>query len=112
MSRKKKQNFRPQFRGGKTANNGHPTYVYARDGDDFYFIGLTHSEITGGVKNILLDVNPNPNDSAPSYIRPYPGSSHYKNFGARKKSWSFAKRDKDKVNSVIKKGKKKGKSGF
>lgn len=107
MARKKKQNFKPQFRSGKTANNGHPTYIYARDGDDFYFIGLTHSEITEGMKNILLDANPNPDDSAPSYIRPYSGSSYYKNFGARKKSWSFAHSDKDKVNSVIKKGKKK-----
>ena len=33
----------------------------------------------------------------------------YKNFGASEKNWSFAQSDKDKVNSVIKKGHKKKK---
>jgi len=99
--------FRKGFWQGKEANNRHPTYVYAKEGNKYKFIGITHAEITEGTKNIKLDKNPNPEDKKESYIRPKPSKDESKKFGRRLKSWSFGESDKGKVNGVIKKGKKK-----
>lgn len=55
---------------------GHPTFIFKKVRDEFYYVGLTHSEMTKGIKNIKLEVNPNPKDERASYIRNY--STHEK----------------------------------
>lgn len=49
-----------EFRRSKETQ--HPAYIYARVGNDYKFIGITHSNITKRVKNIKLDKNPNLED--------------------------------------------------
>ena len=57
-----------EFRRSKETQ--HPAYIYARVGNDYKFIGITHSNITKGVKNIKLDKNPNPEDEKTAYAIP------------------------------------------
>jgi hypothetical protein len=104
---RKKSNYEPHFRRGKSANKGHPAYIYAKVGDKFKFIGITHAKITHGTKNIPLEQNPDPTDSRTSYIRPNPQKEKPENFGKRLPHWRFAERDKGKVKGVIKKDKYK-----
>lgn len=111
MSNKKKPNngvkFRKQFRRGKSANDGHPTYIYAKEGDEFKYIGITHSRIVKGIENIELEKNPNPEDTRPSYIRPNTEKDKQTKFGRKLPNWHFSNDDKGKVKNVIKKDKKK-----
>ncbi len=107
MAKKKDKRFHPQFRHSKNANRQHPTYIFAKNGDDYEFIGITHSKITNGIKNIPLEKNPNPRDSRSAYIRPCVEKDKKKNFGKREKDWRFADEDVGKVKSVIKRHKKK-----
>ena len=101
---------KPHFRRGKPANNGHPTYIYAQDGDKLRYVGLTHASVTQGVRNIKLDKNPNPQDSRDSYIRPSPDKAPKSQFGRKLKDWQLADSDKRKVKRVMQKDKnKKGK---
>lgn len=76
---------------------GHPSYIYARVGNDYKFIGITHSEITKDVKNIRLDKNPNPNDMRVAYAHPYSRKDKTRAFSEKRKGWKISKRDKDKV---------------
>ena len=67
----KNKELRNEFRKKNSKDGrGHPTYIYARQGDDYFYIGITHAEITKGVKNITLEKNPNPKDSRSAYFRP------------------------------------------
>ena len=81
---------------------GHPAYIYAGEGDKYIFLGLTHSEITQGVKNIRLDKNPNPDDARSSYVRPRSERSHISTFGKRLKGWFFGDSDKEKIEKMQK----------
>ena len=56
-------------------------------GDNYIYIGLTHSPISQGVKNIKLNVNPNPHDSKDSYVKPKPNKDKKSTFGKREKGW-------------------------
>lgn len=108
MGRKsKKHSYKGRFYSHGKVNKGHPTYVYAKQGDEFLFIGITHADITKGIKNIPLDKNPNPLDERPSFIRPDVGRGHYQSFGRKQNTWKFADSDKGKVKKVIKGHKKK-----
>ncbi|MDR2090650.1 MAG: hypothetical protein LBP62_03245 [Clostridiales bacterium] len=105
----KKNRFKRYFRRGKSANRGHPTYIYAERDGKLEYVGLTHAEITEGVRNIPLDKNPNPNpkeNEEKSYIRPKTGKEDKKKFGSRLPDWEFAESDKKSVQSVIDKNKK------
>ena len=84
---------------------GHPTYIYKKVGDRYYFIGITHSEITQRTKNIKLDVNPNPDDPRDSYARPFSSEDNVDSFGSKKKGWKLSKQDK-KIINIIKKNHK------
>ena len=66
--KKQKETKRDEFRKNKVS--GHPVYIYKKVGRKYEFIGITHAEITQGVRNIKLEKSPNPNDSKTSYIRP------------------------------------------
>lgn len=76
---------------------GHPTYIYKKEGGKFHFIGLTHAKITDRTRNIPLDVNPDPSDLRKTYARPFKESDKAKNFGSKHKGWKLSPRDKKKL---------------
>ncbi len=99
----KKNEFR---KNNSRRTAGHPTYIYAQEGDDYKFIGITHSPITDDMENIPLDKNPEPGNNSQAYIRPTPQKEHRSSFGAKLKGWFFSPSDKEKVEVVKKKNKK------
>lgn len=94
--------FRKGFRRvNNKKNKKHPAYIYAKVGDEYKFIGITHAKITDNIKNIPLEKNPNPKDKRPAYLRPRPDKAHKAEFGGRYNNWNFSKKDKEKVNKII-----------
>ena len=91
----KKEISKNEFR--KNKKTSHPVYIYAKVGNDYKFIGLTHSEITDGVKNIKLDKNPNPKDNKDSYFRPKAEKDKTNKFKKKEQGWAFSKNDKEKI---------------
>lgn len=92
--------FRKRRKGGGA---GHPEHIYRKVGNTYVFIGITHSDVTRGVKNIKLDKNPNPNDSRTSYIKPTPERASTNEFHKKpEKGWKFAESDLPKVEEVKK----------
>lgn len=89
-----------EFRQNKKTR--HPAYIYAKVGNEFKYIGITHAEITEGVKNIKLDKNPNPKDAEPAYARPKAEKSKTSNFKSKEKDWKLSKKDKEKLNKIKK----------
>lgn len=93
------------------AGKGHPAYIYAKIGNDFKLIGITHDDVTrningkGKTKNIRLEQNPNPEDSRTAYVRPEPEHAAAKHFGKKLKGWKFAQKDKVKIEEIKKKDK-------
>lgn len=102
----KKKKFRPQFRRGRKVNAGHPIYVFDKKDNKYHYIGITHSPITQGVRNIELERNPNPRDTRKAYIRSQTDSTSEK-LQTRFPNWEFSKKDKQTVKGIIKKNKKK-----
>ncbi len=103
MAKKKRLN---QFRYSKKAKN-HPAYIFEETSQKYKFMNLTHAPKTSGRKNIRLIKNPNPNDNAPSYIRPIVDIDDKSNFGKKKIGWKLHRVDKDRI-SKYKKEKKAG----
>ena len=99
---KSKKRFKKHFRVNHSKeSSSHPSYILRRVGDSFDSIGLTHSPITDGKRNIRLSKNPNPKDNRPSYIRPFFRRDPIGKFSKRKiHGWKFAKRDKKKIKRV------------
>lgn len=81
--------------------SGHPAYIYAKVGDEFIFLGITHAPITNGMKNIQLDTNPDPSDSFSVYVKRTIESDKANRFGTIKRGWRFSDNDKMKVEKVI-----------
>jgi hypothetical protein len=109
MSKKDKDRKRSdkEFRKlNSKSGGGYPAYIYVKNGDTYDFVGITHSDVTHGTKNIKLDKNPSPDDDRDSYIRPNTGSENRSSFGKRLTGWRFADSDKGKVQEVIDKNKK------
>lgn len=101
----KKKDNRPatEFRKSHAKGlQGHPTYIYAKVGREYKFIGLTHAEITDRMTNIPLDCNPDPQDSAPAFLRPTVDKAERSSFGRAEKGWKFTPEDKKKADEVIK----------
>ena len=98
IEKKKNKQSRNEFRkkNGKDGR-GHPTYVYARQGDDYFYIGLTHAKITKGVKNIPLEKNPNPKDKRAAFFRLQAEKNNRASFGKKLHGWSFSDNDKEKI---------------
>ncbi len=92
---------RNEFR--KYKKSGHPAYIYAQIGDDFMFLGITHSPITRGIKNIKLDENPNINDDSVAYIKNNPQRDRQNQFDKEKLPFKLSEQDKKKVDKIIKK---------
>lgn len=87
----------------KNGGEGHPAHIYRKVGNTFVFIGITHSKVTRGVKNIKLEKNPNPQDKNPVYIKPAPERASIKDFRKKtEKGWKFADSDLPKVEEVKK----------
>lgn len=98
----KKIEKRDEFRTHK--ENGHPSYIYQKVGSRYKYIGITHSAVTQGVKNIRLDENPNPKDKSPAYARPKPKQDKVKKFKKTTLSnWKMSKLDKQKIKPLTKK---------
>lgn len=93
-----------EFRTNK--KNGHPSYIYKKVNGRYQYIGLTHSEITDGVKNIKLEKNPNPNDKKTTYMRPKSSSSKTKNFKQKKVGWKLSPSDKKTAEKIANKTQK------
>ncbi len=98
MAKKKDKNH---FRFNRITK--HPTYIYAKDGNDYKFIGLTHAKITQGTENIPLSKNPNPKDLRQSYARPFSDRKPKATFGKRLKGWSLDEGDRATMNAIRKK---------
>ena len=77
---------RNHFRKNNSKNGrGHPAYIFKEENGEYKYIGLTHSNITQGVKNIKLDHNPNKKDKRDSYIRNFSTHDKTKKFGKKLK---------------------------
>ena len=94
--------FRKHFRKNHSKkSHGHPTLVFRKDGNEYVYIGLTHSPITDGKKNIRLFKNPNPIDKRPSFIRPFYRRDLIKMFSTKKlRFWKMSKKDRHKIRKV------------
>lgn len=98
-TKKSKKQIKPHFRTNKI--NGHPSYIYAEKGDDYKYIGITHSKKTHGLKNIPLKYNPNSKDSRQSYMRPFSTHDKKGNFKKKRlKGYRIHKADKKKVRRI------------
>jgi len=99
----KKRQSKSEFRrtNSKDGRN-HPTYIYAKVGDHYRYLGITHASITDGIQNIRLEKNPNPHDKRTAYVRPMARQAHKSSFGARLKGWFFGDSDKEKINKLKK----------
>ena len=75
-----KGSARDEFRKKNKDSNGHPNYIYRKVGNNYEYIGMTHSPITRGIKNIELDKNPNPKDKEKAYLKPTPERASKKDF--------------------------------
>ena len=90
----------------KTKKNGHPAYIYAKIGNDYKFIGITHSEITDGIRNVKLDKNPNPKDKKTAFARPKSEKGRTNEFKAKERDWKLTKSDKKKLDKIKTQSKK------
>lgn len=89
-----------EFRQNK--KNGHPAYIYAKIGNEYKYIGITHSKITEGITNIKLDKNPNPKDKKTAFARPKVEKSKTNDFKSCEKGWKLSKKDKIKLFKIKK----------
>lgn len=92
-------------RNNSKKGRGHPTYIYAKENGEYRYIGISHSPITQGLKNIKLDKNPEPKNKTTAYIRPKSQKDKVSNFGKKLPKWKFADSDKQKVDFVKKRDK-------
>lgn len=94
----KKAKSKNEFRThNSNKNKNHPTFIFAKVGKKYKFVGITHAEITDGMKNIPLLKNPNPKDKKPSYFRPFFDDDYISSFGKKKKGWKLYPEDKLKI---------------
>jgi len=96
---------RDEFR--KYKKSGHPAYIFEKVGDEFRFLGITHSKIDKGTTNIELEKNPDPEDNGTAYIKTKSEQDKQNRFGEAKKKWKFHPNDKKKVAKIIKSNKKR-----
>lgn len=97
-----KRQVKNEFRKKNSKDGkGHPTYIYAREGNVYHYLGLTHAEVTKGVKNIPLEKNPNPEDKRKAFFRPKAEKGNRSSFG-KKLHWSFSEGDKKQIKKYLK----------
>lgn len=99
----KKRQTKSEFRRTNLKDGkNHPTYIYAKVGNEYMYLGITHAKITKGIQNIRLEKNPNPKDKRTAYVRPTSQKAHQSSFGAKIKGWFFSDSDKEKINKLKK----------
>lgn len=76
--------IKPHFRTHK--KNGHPSYIYAENNDEYKYIGITHADKTYGQYNKKLKYNPNVQDPKLSHARPFSTHDKKNNFKKSKLS--------------------------
>ena len=91
---KLKDEFR---RNNSKDGRGHPAYIFEEAGDEYKFVGITHSEYTKGIKNISLDSNPNPKDKRKAYMTSKSDKKKKSSFGKKIKGWKMSSSDKKKI---------------
>ena len=99
----KKKRFRSGFRinfGSKS--RGHPTYVYGESGNEYKYIGITHSAKSGHKKNYELSKNPHPKDTRKAYVRKQSQKDKKSLFGQLLEGWKFDKKDYKNVKKYMK----------
>ena len=82
-------------------------YVYNLKKDKFKGLLITHSSISSGRRNIMLNKNPDFNDKRKAYLVKKGYSSEQKDFSIILKKWSIDKSDKAKLRYLKKKNKKR-----
>lgn len=107
-----KKSTRDEFRKRHDKiGKGHPAYIYAKIGNEFKCIGITHDDITrslngkGKTVNIKLEKNPDPEDKSTAYMHPTPDKVKTKHFGKPLHGWKLSQKDKAKADEIKKKGK-------
>lgn len=91
--------IKPHFRTHK--KNGHPSYIYADNGNEYKYIGLTHSKKTYGQFNKPLKFNPNNKDIRISYVRKFSTHDLKKNFKKNKlNGYKIHKVDKKLISKI------------
>lgn len=105
------KNKQPRDEFRKHKKSGHPAYIYEKVGEEFVFLGITHSDISKDTKNIKLDKNPNPQDNRMAYVKPKSEKDTQNHFGPRKKDWKLDDNDKKKVGKIIQDNKKRSAPG-
>ena len=81
-------------------SHGHPAYVYGRFDGKYKYLGLTHSPITRGKRNVRLKKNPNPFDKKRSYVRPFSRSDPIKYFSKKLRGWKLSRKDKCRIRKI------------
>lgn len=95
---------RDEFRKRNKDSKGHPNYIYRKVGNNYEYIGTTHSPITRGIKNIKLDKNPDPRDKKPAYFKPNPERASKKDFKSHvEKDMILSESDRKKADEIKKK---------
>lgn len=103
-SKKKTKNsrFQPHFRRFRNGKfTGHPQYVYDDCGREYKVLGITSSDHTNGILNVMLEKNPEPGNNNTAYIRTKPDKVKKGVKNEKLKGWSFSKNDKKKVREII-----------
>ena len=89
--------------GGMGAFNAINQY---ENGNRYKVIGVTHAPKTNGVVNIRLEVNPEPGNETPAYIRPTTDEIDKKTRSKRLNGWKLSLKDNKKVKKIIRNSKK------
>ena len=80
----------------------HPSYVYARKGQYYKYLGITKDVKSGRHNNDPLTQNPQPFNSKKAYLR-RAEEDHYRNFTEYYPDWRFSD---DDYKNIVKKAKK------
>ena len=93
--------IKPHFRTHKI--NGHPSYIYAENTTDYKYIGITHAEVTHGLKNVDLKFNPETGKTDKSRAISFSTHDKKTNFKKRKlKGFKIHKADKKTIAKIKK----------
>ena len=99
----KRKQFKPGFRHNNSPKSkGHPTYVYGESGNEYKYLGITHSSKSGHKKNYELLNNPNPNDTRKAYVRKQAQKDKKHFFGKLLQSGSFSEKDSKNIKKYMK----------
>ena len=97
--------IKPHFKTHK--RNGHPSYIYADNGTEYKYIGITHAYKTHKLNNKKLKFNPNSKDMRISYVRGFSTHDIKNNFKKKKLSgYKIHKADKRMISKIKKNYKK------